>query len=303
MNRFETARTIVVHALVLVRQQKALLLFPLLHVAATIGIVAFFVLPLTLHVSVVDIWHFFSGVSTAPHARIGDPAALRGVIPDPRPTFLFLSLAAVYLISVFLATFINVAFYGEILNALNGKGASISRGLGLAATKIRSIVAWSLLVGTVGIVFKAIEDKLGYVGQWIAGLLGISWSVASVFVIPVMIRETRQAGPIEYLRISAKLIRRSWGEGVIGFAGITLVRLVVIALAVFVISRIVFWIGSLQAAVVGVLLLAGVIYLFTIAMQVFRCSLYIYATEGIAPGTLDENFLNRSWTVKSGSRR
>ncbi len=44
----------------------------------------------------------------------------------------YVLLAGIYLISTFLATFFNVAFYSQILNALRGQPVSISDGLRLA---------------------------------------------------------------------------------------------------------------------------------------------------------------------------
>jgi Family of unknown function (DUF6159) len=276
MSRFKTSWTIIRHALGLMRRQKALLVFPLLQTAAAIVIFAFFIAPLALN---------FAADRTSP------PWTALSVLP----------VIAGYLFSMFAATFINVAFYSEILNALNGDDVSLTRGFGLARSKVRAIVAWSLFAGTVGLLIRAVQDKLGLVGQWVAALAGLSWSVASVFVIPVMIKEGRQKSPFEYLRISASLIRRTWGEGIIGFAGIALVGFLVVIGAVFVVGRIVFWIGSLQAAAAGFLVVAGIAYLFAIATQIFRCSLYVYATEGVAPGAFDADFFGRVWKVQKRS--
>ena len=69
------------------------------------------------------------------------PAAARGI------PWGSLCLLAVYFVSMFLATFFNVAFYSEIIAALNGRGVSFRRGLGVARSRLPSILAWSLLAG------------------------------------------------------------------------------------------------------------------------------------------------------------
>ena len=56
--------------------------------------------------------------------KSGQPIVRHGI---PWGSFYLLIL---YFVSMFLATFFNVAFYSEIIAALNGKGVSFRRGLG-----------------------------------------------------------------------------------------------------------------------------------------------------------------------------
>jgi hypothetical protein len=56
--------------------------------------------------------------------------------------------------------------------------------------------------------------------------------------------------------------------------------------------------------IIGVLPLIG--FLFAISLSwmsnlvnsVYRCALYIYATEGVVPGTFDKELLDSAWKVK-----
>jgi len=127
---------------------------------------------------------------------------------------------AIYLVSMFLATFSNVAFYHEILQALNGNAVSIRRGFRLAITKWRAILAWSLLSGLVGILIRTIEERLSFVARWMVGLIGMAWSVASVFAIPVIIRDAKASNPLHCLKSSALMLKRTWGETAIGYLGL-----------------------------------------------------------------------------------
>ena len=54
------------------------------------------------------------------------------------------------------------------------------------------------------------------------GLIGFTWSIVTVFTILVLIHEENQSNPLNYLKYLAKLIKRTWGEGVTGFLAITL---------------------------------------------------------------------------------
>ena len=58
--------------------------------------------------------------------------------------------AVAYFVSMFLATFSNVAFYHEIMQALNGQPVFIRRGFRFAATRWKAVLLWSLFAGLVG---------------------------------------------------------------------------------------------------------------------------------------------------------
>jgi len=111
---------------------------------------------------------------------------------------------------MFIATFFNVAFYHEILAALSGQAVSIGRGLKFASTRLRSILIWTLFAGLVGLLIKTIEERLALVGRIIGRFIGVAWSIAAVFVIPVIVREDQTANPVALLKRSAGILRRTW---------------------------------------------------------------------------------------------
>ncbi len=55
---------------------------------------------------------------------------------------------------------------------------------------------------------------MGWVGRLVVRLIGVAWTLASYFVVPVLAEE--DLGPIEALRRSADLFRETWGEQVDG---------------------------------------------------------------------------------------
>ena len=74
------------------------------------------------------------GAAAAKEPRIiQDPSRL---IARGKPWFALI-LLPIYFVSMFLATFFNVAFYNEIIAALNGKGVSFARGLAWPAADCR----------------------------------------------------------------------------------------------------------------------------------------------------------------------
>ena len=216
-----------------------------------------------------------------------------------------LCLLAIYFVSMFLATFFNVAFYSEIIAALNGKGVSFRRGLGTARTRLPSILAWSLLAGLVGWIIRTIEQRLPFAARIVTGLIGMAWSIAAVFAIPVIIQEQPMRNPIKILQQSANTLKRTWGEGLIGYIGFSTASVMI-----FVCSLLPLLLAGALALLfksVWVIVIAGMIwvlgllfiaYVSGVAGNVYRCALYMYASEGVVPEPYNQELLDMAWKVK-----
>ena len=221
----------------------------------------------------------------------------------------YVLLAALYLVSTFLATFFNVAFYSQILDALRGRPVSIACGLRLASARLQAIVAWSFFTGVVGLIIQAVEERVGIIGRWIAGLIGIAWSVASVFVVPVIVLEPGTANPLHLLKTSATTLKRTWGESLLGYLGIRFGGLLaflssVVLFADTIYLSIVFnnFLIVGIAAVVWFLSLVAFMYLLNVASHVYMGALYVYAAEGTVPAPFNADQMNMAWKVKGGSK-
>ena len=110
---------------------------------------------------------------------------------------------------MFLATFFNVAFYSEIIAALNGRG--VSSGAVSAGPQPIVIDRRLVAVGRAGrMAHSQIEQRLPFAGRIVTGLIGMAWSVAAVFAIPVTIQEQPMRNPIKILQQSAMTLKRAW---------------------------------------------------------------------------------------------
>ena len=78
---------------------------------------------------------------------------------------------------------------------------------------------WSLLAGVIGVIIRTLEERLAFVGRLVAGLIGLAWSVASIFAIPILAREPSFSNPFAILSKSAETIKRTWGEMLAGYVG------------------------------------------------------------------------------------
>src|SRR5437762_1990954 len=86
----------------------------------------------------------------------------------------------------------------------------------------------SLLGGVVGLIGRGLEERLSFVGRLVAGLIGLAWSVASIFAIPILARENSFTNPFALLSRSAETIKRTWGEMLAGYVGMQGTNLLVL---------------------------------------------------------------------------
>jgi hypothetical protein len=214
-------------------------------------------------------------------------------------------LAFMYLVSMVFATYFNVAFYHEILSALGGGTVSIPRGLKFACTRWKAILMWSLFAGLVGLIIQQIEQRLSFIGRIIGRFIGMAWSIASVFVIPAIVQDEQNVNPIQMLKNSAGILQRTWGEALIGYVGLSLASgLVLIASLGLLIGAFAasmhfnnYWIIGVVGAF-WILAMFVLSYLTSVAGQIYKGALYLYAANGMVPEPYSQELLDSAWKFK-----
>src|SRR4029077_13330612 len=78
------------------------------------------------------------------------------------------------------------------------------------AARLPVIAGWALVSATVGLILRIIEDRSARIGQIVAALLGMAWTVVSFLVVPILVIENK--GPIAALKDSTALLKKTWGE-------------------------------------------------------------------------------------------
>jgi hypothetical protein len=283
---------------------KELLIFPIVTSIATVAMLLFFFAPAALWPTghsyfSQEHWHALAGVYLQSYPYHGHETL------GPKPVAIVYA-AFLYFVSVFVATFFNVAFYNEILAALNGESVSLSRGVKVACSRWKAILMWSLLVGFIGVFLKILEGRNNANGRIIARLVGSTWSIASVFVIPIIVRDTETNNPFTMLKKSAGTLTRTWGEGLIGFIGIgALNTIVMMFLMISTLGLVIatsklhdFWLSGVVMAGSFVLMMLW-IYLTNVASLVYKGALYLYAAEGTVSEPYDQQVLDSAWRYKN----
>ena len=218
-------------SVLVIREQPKLLVFPIVTGLLTTAIALFFLAPVAL-VLLAPHWVAGSGVQALAD-RIGFLRFQHGTTFDfhiqPLGTAI---LGGIYLVNMFLATMASVAFNHQIMEALNGRPVSISRGIEAACARWKSILLWSLLAGVVGLIIRALEEKLAFVGRLVAGFIGLAWSIAAIFAIPILARDQAVSNPFAVLSKSATTIKRTWGEMLAGYVGMRGTNVLVVWLSI-----------------------------------------------------------------------
>jgi hypothetical protein len=216
----------------------------------------------------------------------------------------YLAGGLIYLGSMFVGTFFNVAFFHELMRAFAGDSISLRRGWQFARSRLGSILGWSLLAATVGLIIRAVEERLGWLGRIVLGMVGTAWSVAAVFAIPVIVRRPEN-NPLRVLRDSAVMLKRTWGETLVGFVGLHLAGMVIFGTVLLGVLASAFvalllHLGWLPLVVLGVgaVGLIAIAVLLSVATDVYRGALYVYASEGVVPTAYTEELMSAGWKVK-----
>jgi len=193
-----------------------------------------------------------------------------------------------YLCQYFVSFFFTTALGGAAMIRLEGGDPTVADGLRIARSKLGVILGYAAIAATVGLLLKAASERAGAFGKILIGLLGMAWTVGTFLVVPILV--TRDVGPIDAVKESMTLLKRTWGENVAGNVGIglafgLLTTLVVIASIAVVIGAAAIGGGKLAlvAIILAVIAIAGVAVIQAALSGVYSAAVYRYAVDGQAP--------------------
>jgi hypothetical protein len=268
-NSFALARS----SWAVLRENKRLLVFPFLSGLAAVLVLLSFIAPFLLQ------------------PGLGDD------LEKNAPWVLSVMGFAFYFCTYFVMIFFNAALVSCALMRFNGADPTLGDGLKAASVRLPQILAWALVSATVGLLLRAIENIHERAGRIVSMILGSVWTVLTFFVVPVLVVE--KVGPIKAMGRSTEIIKKSWGEAVIGKVGVVLfVILLMIPGFLLLMGTAVAWVaahnGPVQPAgqipvLACVLFGAAVLWLLTVmaigaALQgIYVSALYQYASQGEAP--------------------
>ena len=260
------------------KKDKEILVFPFLSGISCLLVLASFAIPIVMSES----WRPPAG-----EAETVNQVVYYGTL------FLF------YFCNYFVITFFNSAIVACAAIRMSGGDPTIKDGMKAAFSRVHLIAGWALVSATVGLILRMIEGRNRGVGRFVAGLLGMAWTVVSFLVVPALVIDNK--GPVEAFKESTRLLKRTWGEQLVSnFSfGIIFFLLGLPGLALIFLGFALSAKGGANAGMMlGVFASLGVLCFLILSLvqsalhAIFQAALYMYARDGAAPQGFESGVLD-----------
>jgi hypothetical protein len=217
---------------------------------------------------------------------------LKGSVEYYSVIFLF------YLVNYFVVVFFNMALIHCTRLYFKGEEVSVRAGLQFSMSRIGAIFSWAVFAATVGLILRSIQENSGIIGKIIMGIIGIVWSVATFFVVPVIAYEN--LGPVGAFKRSAQIMKQKWGESIVAGFSFGLIQF----LAFLVVGIPLFLLGSSVNPFLGIsLAIAGSFIMMSIisAAQTIFISAVYHNINGDVTKYFDQQLVDGLFVQKSGN--
>jgi hypothetical protein len=284
MGKFSRTWELVKQSFVILRSDKQLMLFPVFSAISCLLVTAM--------IATGGMLLIMPAMASA--AANGQPFH-----PNQSPLFL-LGMFTMYVANYFVIVFFNVALVGVANSRLMGGNWTFRDGMELAWARKGTILQWAFVAATVGMILRAVEERLGLIGRLVMRIIGVAWALACYFVVPVLAFE--DLSPIAAIKRSSKLFRDTWGEKVIGGLSFSLVSLVLM-LPGFGLWFVAIALGGIKGLLAGFALLTLYLLMLSVMMSavqgIFNAALYRYACFQQVPPAFDADLVKSIWTAKT----
>ena len=262
----------------ILKQDKTLLLFPLLSGLSCLVVLTSFAIPMWL-----------TGAWEPPEH---DATQVQQIL-------YYATLFLFYLVNYFVITFFNTAIVSCAVLRMVGGQPTVADGFREAVSRLPQIAGWALVSATVGLILRIIEDRSEKIGRIVAGLLGMAWTVVTYLVVPIIVVERK--GPIAALKGSTAMLKKTWGEQLVGNFSFGLV-FTLLALPAILLVVLGFFSGSGLAIILCIGLAA--VYMLALSLiqsglqSIFQAAVYLYSRDGSEPGGFPAGLLADAMRTK-----
>ena len=247
---------------------KELLIFPILSFIASAVVFATFIIPMLL-ADLVDSL-FASGFN------------IMGIIIG----------LAFYSVLYFVTIFSNAALVGAAMIRLEGGDPTVGDGIRIAMKHIVAIFGYAVIAATVGLILNQISERSGQIGRFIVGIIGLAWNVITFLVVPVLVIEG--IGPIAAIQRSGTLLKKTWGEQIVGNLSVNFV-FSLIGVLLFIVgaaASVLAFSFSVGLGIAVIVLFAGLLMIVSLISSalsgIYKAAVYQYAVSGKAGQFFDQ---------------
>ncbi|MDQ3443040.1 MAG: DUF6159 family protein [Chloroflexota bacterium] len=208
-----------------------------------------------------------------------------------------------YLVTYTVVIFCNVALVSTVMAKFAGQPEHADTGWAAARARWRKILGWAAIAATVGVLLNVLSNRGDRVTEILAVIGAAAWSLATFLIVPVLVVEN--VGPVDALKRSTTLLKRTWGEQIAGNAGIGLVT-GLLMVGVIAVGGGLIWLAALTSnvvvivvAVIPVLVAVAITMTVTSAMgTVYSAATYRYATNEPTVGFGASDLLPTAFAAK-----
>jgi hypothetical protein len=269
---------------------KELIFFPIL--SAIVSFIAVIILTAIL----AGIGLFVPGAADA-LAQSGDGDGNGGTIIS------FIILFIFYLVSSFIVTYFTSGLVGAALIRMRGGDPGFGDGIRIANQHIGSIFMYALMAATIGVLSSIIRGRgseRNLARSLLAGLIEAAWNIASFLAIPIIV--SRQVSAFEAVKQSTLMLKKTWGEQIVGTAGIGFVFIIpyilVIAGGIFgmiALGNAGWGAGMLTVIILTIILVILLAVIQTALTGIYKAAIYLYAVENVETPAFDATLIQTAF--------
>ena len=277
--KIQNSWTLIKASAAVLRADKELVVFPIVSAIGVLVVTVSFALPMIL-AGFLD-------------ALLEGHAQIFGLVMG----FLF------YLVQYTVIIFANSALVGAAMIRLRGGDPTVGDGFRVAMKHIGAILGYALISATVGMILRWLSERGKTLGQIVSSIVGLAWNLATYLVVPVLVVEG--VGPVEAVKRSANLLKKTWGEQIVGNFSISLVFVLLAVLLIILSIPVFILVASTHSPVL--IALTALLFVLTFVFMgligstlngIYVAAVYRYAAEGEASGFFSEELVQEAFRSK-----
>lgn len=276
MGKFKASWRLFTQSLNLLKQDKEIVLFPIL---------SSIVLTIVTAIVVTTVWASGLLDTSGEETTINNAPVFYGVV------FIY------YVIGYFILTYFRVGLTAVVYERINGGDINFSEGVARANGIIGKIFVWSLITSTVGLILNIISNRSQLLGKLVAALLGTAWNIVTMFIAPTLLLDNVSVW--QSIKNSGVVFKKTWGETLIltvsmGIVSNIAVFGIIFLFATLAISAVSMGLGAITLLILAVLFVLTLIatsIIFTSLSEIFKVALYSYARFGVVAEGFSPEFI------------
>ncbi|MCK4451391.1 MAG: hypothetical protein KAX26_12450 [Anaerolineae bacterium] len=277
--KIQNSWTLIKASAAVLRADKELVVFPIVSAISVLVVTVSFALPMIL-AGFLD-------------ALLEGHAQIFGFVMG----FLF------YVVQYTVIIFANSALVGAAMIRLRGGDPTVGDGFRVAMKHIGAILGYALISATVGMILRWLSERGKTFGQIVSSIVGLAWNLATYLVVPVLVVEG--VGPVEAVKRSANLLKKTWGEQIVGNFSISLVFVLLAVLLIILGIPVFILVASTHSPVL--IALTALLFVLTFVFMgligstlngIYVAAVYRYAAEGEASGFFSEEIVREAFRSK-----